>query len=57
MTSKFSEEVAGFEADEKARAFRRAVVEGLSDLEAGREFTLREVKARLGLPESRIPDP
>lgn len=41
--------VAEFEAAEEARAFMRAVVEGLSDLEAGREFTLREVKARLGI--------
>ena len=59
MTSRFSEDVAESEAAEEARAFRRAVVEGLSDLEAGREFTLREVKARLGLGsvKSRIPDP
>lgn len=41
--------LAEFEAAEEARAFMRAVVEGLSDLEDGREFTLREVKARLGL--------
>lgn len=41
--------VAEFEAAEEARAFMRAVVEGLSDLEDRREFTLREVKARLGL--------
>ena len=38
-----------FEAAEEERAFMRAVVEGLSDLEAGREVSLREVKARLGL--------
>ncbi len=41
--------LAEFEAAEEARTFMRAVVAGLSDLEAGREFTLREVKARLGL--------
>ena len=41
--------VAEFEASEEARAFMRAVVEGLSDLEEGRELSLREVKARLGL--------
>ena len=41
--------VAEFEAAEEARAFMRAVVEGLSDIEEGRDFSLREVKARLGL--------
>ena len=41
--------VAEFEAAEEARAFMRAVVEGLSDIEEGRNFSLREVKARLGL--------
>lgn len=41
--------VAEFEAAEEARAFMRAVVEGLSDLEEGRELSLREVKSRLGL--------
>ena len=40
--------VAEFEAAEEARAFMRAVVEGLSDIEEGRDFSLREVKARLG---------
>lgn len=39
--------VAGFEAAEEARAFMRAVVEGLSDLEEGRELALLE--ARLGV--------
>ena len=38
-----------FEVAEEERAFMRAVVEGLSDLEAGREFSLHEAKARLGL--------
>ena len=41
--------VAEFEEAEEARAFMRAVVEGLSDLEEGRDFSLRQVKARLGL--------
>ena len=40
--------VAEFEAAEDARAFMRAVVEGLTDLEEGRDFSLREAKARLG---------
>lgn len=31
------------------RAFMRAVVPGLADLEAGRELSLAEAKARLGL--------
>ncbi len=38
-----------FEGQEENRAFVRAVLEGLSDLEEGRELTLREVKARLGV--------
>ena len=41
--------VAAFEAAEETRAFMRAVVEGLSDLEEGRELSLPEVKARLGI--------
>ena len=38
-----------FEMAEEEHAFMRAVVEGLSDLEAGREFSLHEAKARLDL--------
>ena len=38
-----------FEGVEENRAFVRAVMEGLSDLEEGRELTLRDVKARLGI--------
>ena len=38
-----------YEKSESERAFMRAVVEGLADLEAGRELSLAEVKARLGL--------
>lgn len=41
--------VADYEKAEEERAFMRAVVAGLADLEAGREYTLDEVKARLGL--------
>ncbi len=41
--------VAEFEASEEARAFMRAVVEGLADLEEGRELALRDVKLRLGI--------
>ena len=38
-----------YEAVEEERAFMRAVVAGLADLESGREVTLAEAKARLGL--------
>ena len=38
-----------YETVEEERAFLRAVVCGLSDIEAGREMSLREAKARLGL--------
>ncbi|MBE0598175.1 MAG: type II toxin-antitoxin system Phd/YefM family antitoxin [Desulfuromonadales bacterium] len=38
-----------FEKGEEERAFMRAVVEGLSDLEEGREISLEEAKRRLGL--------
>lgn len=41
--------VADYEAAEEERAFLRAVVEGLADLEAGREVPLLEAKARLGI--------
>lgn len=41
--------VTDFEATEEARAFMRAVVEGLCDVEEGRELALHEVKARLGV--------
>ena len=41
--------VADYEAAEEERAFMRAVVEGLADLEMGREVSLREAKVRLGL--------
>ena len=38
-----------YEAAADERAFMRAVVEGLADLEEGCEVSLREAKARLGL--------
>ena len=41
--------VHDYEAAEEERAFMRAVVTGLADLEAGRELSLAEAKARLGL--------
>lgn len=39
--------VTDYESAEDERSFMRAVVDGLADLEAGREFSLSEVKARL----------
>jgi len=41
--------VNDYEAAEEERAFMRAVVTGLADLEAGRELSLANAKARLGL--------
>ncbi|MGB5178914.1 MAG: type II toxin-antitoxin system Phd/YefM family antitoxin [Gammaproteobacteria bacterium] len=41
--------VADFEQTQEDRAFMRAVVEGLADLEAGREVSLAEARKRLGL--------
>ena len=41
--------VYDYEAAEEERAFMRAVVSGLADIEAGRELTLGQAKARLGL--------
>ena len=41
--------VTDYEAAEEERAFMRAVVTGLADLEAGLELSLAEAKARLGL--------
>ncbi len=38
-----------FEAAQEERDFMKAVVAGLSDIEAGRVSTLEEVKRRLGL--------
>ena len=41
--------VGDYEKAEEERAFMRGVIAGLADLEAGREVTLDEVKASLGL--------
>lgn len=41
--------VEEFEAADDERAFMRAVVEGLSDIEEGREVSLAEAKSRLDL--------
>jgi prevent-host-death family protein len=41
--------VNDYEAAEEERTFMRAIVAGLADLEAGREFSLADAKARLGL--------
>jgi prevent-host-death family protein len=41
--------IADYEKSEEERAFMRAVVEGLADLEEKREISLLEAKARLGL--------
>jgi prevent-host-death family protein len=41
--------VADYEKSEEERAFMRAVVEGLADLEEGREISLQEAKSHLGL--------
>jgi len=41
--------VSDYEAAEEERAFLRAVVAGLADLEDGRELSLEDAKARLGV--------
>lgn len=41
--------VNDYEQAEEERAFMRAVVEGLADLEGGRERSLAEARSRLGL--------
>lgn len=41
--------VAEYEQSEEERAFMRAVIAGLADLDAGREVSLAEAKARLGV--------
>ena len=41
--------VPDYETAEEERAFMRAVVAGLADLEADRDMSLNEAKARLGL--------
>ena len=44
--------VADYEAGEEERAFMRAVVAGLADLDAGRELSLEEAQVQLGLSTS-----
>jgi len=41
--------LADFERAEEERSFMRAVVQGIVDLESGRETELAQVKNRLGL--------
>ena len=41
--------VADYEQAQEERAFMRAVVTGLADLDAGRDVSLAEAKTRLGL--------
>ena len=41
--------VAEYESAAEERAFMRAVVRGLADIEAGREVSWSEAKTRLGL--------
>ena len=41
--------ISDFEKAEEERAFMRAVVAGLADLDEGREVSLAEAKARFGL--------
>jgi predicted transcriptional regulator len=41
--------VSDYEVAEEERAFLRAVVAGLADLEAGRELSIEDAKARPGL--------
>jgi prevent-host-death family protein len=41
--------VTDYEAAEEERAFMRAVVTGLADTQDGRELSLAEAKARLGI--------
>ena len=41
--------VAAYEEGEEERHFMRAVVAGLADIEAGREISLADAKARLGI--------
>ena len=41
--------IGDFEEAEEERAFMRAVVAGLNDLDSGQEVSLKKAKARLGL--------
>ncbi len=44
-----NQSVSDYEQAEEERAFMRAVVVGLADLDSGREVSLSEAKARFGL--------
>ena len=46
--------VAGYESSAEERAFMRAAIAGLADIEAGREVSWNEAKTRLGLATSRV---
>jgi len=41
--------LAEYEAAEEERDFMRAVVQGIADVEAGRDVPIEEVRARLGI--------
>ncbi|MCY3640932.1 MAG: type II toxin-antitoxin system Phd/YefM family antitoxin [Gammaproteobacteria bacterium] len=41
--------VSDYEIAEEERSFMRSVIAGLADLESGREVSLADAKARLGL--------
>ncbi len=41
--------VSDFERAENERAFMRAIMQGMADLEEGREVSLADAKARFGL--------
>jgi len=43
------QDLDSFEADQEEKKFMCAVVQGLSDLEHGREYSLQEVKQKLRL--------
>ena len=45
------ESLKDYEAKEEEQAFLRGVVQGLMDMEEGREMSLADVKKRLGLSE------
>jgi len=45
--------VADYEQAAEERAFMRAVVAGLADLDTGREVSLAEAKARFGVASGR----
>jgi prevent-host-death family protein len=44
--------ITDYEAAEEERAFMRAVVAGLADLDTGRELSLEEAQVQLGLSTS-----